>query len=97
MKKTVQVGNITIGGGAPVSIQSMCNTKTADVKGSLELQLKYLSLVRALFSEVNPIPVKQAMNFMGMEVGPMRLPLTNMEPENAAVLLEELKKVGLVK
>ena len=36
MKKTVQVGNITIGGGAPVSIQSMCNTKTADVKGSLE-------------------------------------------------------------
>ena len=36
MKKTVQVGNITLGGGAPVSIQSMCNTKTADVKGSLE-------------------------------------------------------------
>ena len=68
-----------------------------DVKGSLELQLKYLPLVRALFSEVNPIPVKKAMNLMGMEVGPMRLPLTEMEPETTAVLLAELKNVGLVK
>lgn len=83
---------------APRDTHDICAKYLAgDVKGSLELQLKYLPLVRALFSEVNPIPVKKAMNLMGMEVGPMRLPLTEMEPENAAVLLEELKKVGLVK
>ena len=64
---------------------------------SLALQLKYLPLVRALFSEVNPIPVKQALNFMGFEVGPMRMPLSEMEPAHAQVLYEEMKKVGLVK
>ncbi len=64
---------------------------------SLAIQLKYLPLVRALFSEVNPIPVKQALNFMGFEVGPMRMPLTEMEPAHAQVLYEEMKKVGLVK
>ena len=83
---------------APRDTHDICAKYLAgDVQGSLELQLKYLPLVRALFSEVNPIPVKKAMNLMGMEVGPMRLPLTEMEPENAAVLLAELKKVGLVK
>ena len=83
---------------APRDTHDICAKYLAgDVKGSLELQLKYLPLVRALFSEVNPIPVKKAMNLMGMEVGPMRLPLTEMEPETTAVLLAELKKVGLVK
>ena len=83
---------------APRDTHEICAKYLAgDVKGSLELQMKYLPLVRALFSEVNPIPVKKAMNLMGMEVGPMRMPLTEMEPENAAVLLAELKKVGLVK
>lgn len=67
-----------------------------DVKGSLDLQLKFLPLVNALFSEVNPIPVKKAMNLMGMEVGPLRLPLTEMEAAHAAVLKEELKKAGLL-
>ena len=67
-----------------------------DVQGSLALQMKYLPLVRALFCEVNPIPVKQALNFMGMEVGPMRMPLTEMEPEHAEVLRQEMKKVGLL-
>ena len=82
---------------APRDTHEICAKYLAgDVKGSLELQLKYLPLVRALFSEVNPIPVKKAMNLMGVGVGPMRLPLTEMEPENAAVLLAELKKVGLV-
>ena len=49
-----------------------------DVKGSLELQLKYLPLIDALFSEVNPIPVKKACEFMGMHVGNLRMPLTEM-------------------
>ncbi len=67
-----------------------------DTKGSLELQLKYLPLVAALFSEVNPIPVKAALNMMGMEVGPLRLPLTEMEEANAQTLRTEMQKVGLI-
>lgn len=68
-----------------------------DVKGSLELQLKYLSVINALFSEVNPIPVKKALNLMGMEVGSLRAPLTEMEDAHAKVLEEEMKKVGIIK
>ena len=48
-----------------------------------------------LFCEVNPIPVKKAMNLMGMEVGPLRAPLTEMEEEHAARLAEEMKRVGI--
>lgn len=66
-----------------------------DVKGSLELQLKYMKLVETLFCEVNPIPVKKAVNLMGMNVGGLRMPLTEMEPQNAAKLLEEMKKMGI--
>lgn len=50
-----------------------------DVQGSRDLQLHYLDLIAALFSDVNPIPVKEAMNLMGMEVGDCRLPLCGME------------------
>ena len=83
---------------APRDTHDICAKYLAgDVKGSLELQMKYLPLIRALFSEVNPIPVKKALNLMGMEVGPMRMPLTEMEEEHAKVLLAELKNVGIVK
>ena len=68
-----------------------------DVAGSRDLQLKYIPLIKALFSEVNPIPVKAAMNMMGMNVGSLRLPLTEMEDKNKAVLEQELRKVGLIK
>ena len=67
-----------------------------DVKKSLELQLKYLPLINALFSEVNPIPVKKALDFMGMEGGALRLPLTEMEDATAAKLQAEMKAVGLI-
>lgn len=63
---------------------------------SLKLQLKYFPLIKALFSEVNPIPVKKAMNLMGMEVGSLRLPLTEMEEVHVPKLAEEMKKVGLL-
>lgn len=66
-----------------------------DVKKSQELQLRYFALIKALFSEVNPIPVKKAMNLMGMEVGSLRLPLTEMEEEHAVKLAEEMKKAGI--
>ena len=67
-----------------------------DVKESLELQLKYLPLIKALFSEVNPIPVKKALNLMGMQVGTLRMPLTEMSEDKAAVLEAEMKKVGIL-
>lgn len=67
-----------------------------DTKESLRLQMKYLPLIDALFSEVNPIPVKMAMNLMGFEVGPLRLPLTEMEEAHAKVLAAELEKAGLL-
>lgn len=66
-----------------------------DHKKAMELQLKAIPLINALFSEVNPIPVKKAMNLMGMEVGSLRGPLTEMEDGNAKKLLEEMKKFGI--
>ncbi|WP_139904340.1 4-hydroxy-tetrahydrodipicolinate synthase [Clostridium thermarum] len=63
---------------------------------SLELQLKYLSLINALFIENNPIPVKTAMNLMGMNVGKLRLPLCDMSESNLNILKGELKKHGLI-
>lgn len=63
---------------------------------STKLQLDAIDLVGALFCEVNPIPVKQAMNFMGMEAGIMRRPLTTMEPENAARLKKAMQGYGLL-
>ncbi len=68
-----------------------------DVAKSCEMQLNYFDLVKALFCEVNPIPVKKALNLMGMEVGSLRLPLTEMEDANAKRLEEEMRKAGVIK
>lgn len=68
-----------------------------DVAKSCEMQLKYFDLVKALFCEVNPIPVKKALDLMGMEVGSLRLPLTEMEDANAKRLEEEMRKAGVIK
>lgn len=65
------------------------------VEESRELQLKVLPLVDTLFSEVNPIPVKKAMNLMGKEVGPLRGPLSEMEDANAEKLAKEMKAFGM--
>ena len=53
-----------------------------DIEGSRKIQLDALPLINALFCEVNPIPAKAALNLMGMEVGSLRAPLTDMEPAN---------------
>lgn len=66
-----------------------------DVIGSRELQLQLLPLINALFCEVNPIPIKKAVNLMGFHVGELRMPLTEMEPVNAERLLKEMKAVGI--
>lgn len=66
-----------------------------DIAGSCELQLKALPLIGQLFSEVNPIPVKMALNFMGLEAGGLRMPLTEMEPEHAQKLKKAMVDFGI--
>ena len=66
-----------------------------ETEESLKLQLKYMKLIDALFCEVNPIPVKKAVNLMGMNAGGLRMPLTEMEAQNAVRLAEEMKKLGI--
>ena len=65
-----------------------------DVKGSQELQIKLLPVILALFSEVNPIPVKAAMNMLGFNVGSLRMPLSEMEDAHKEVLRQALKDAG---
>lgn len=67
-----------------------------DVEESRRIQLEAMPLVDALFCEVNPIPVKCAMNMMGLEAGPLRRPLTEMEEENAARLRTAMEGFGLL-
>lgn len=68
-----------------------------DYKSGADLQLRYLDLIDRLFIEVNPIPIKAAMNIMGMEVGETRLPLCEMEPSNLEKLKASMQKIGLIK
>lgn len=82
---------------APQQTHDICAKYLAgDVKESAKLQLKAIPLVDALFSEVNPIPVKKALNLMGMEVGPLRMPLTEMTDANAAKLAKAMKDFGIL-
>jgi len=66
------------------------------IKESCALQTKLLDLINSLFIEVNPIPVKTAMNLMGFNVGPLRLPLYDMEDKNLEALKTQLKLNGLI-
>lgn len=68
-----------------------------DVTGGRKLQLGTLNLIKALFSDVSPIPVKAAMNLMGMNVGSCRMPLVDMNEKNLDILSNELKEYGLIK
>lgn len=82
---------------APRQIHEICEKYFAgDVEGSCKEQLRAIPLCSALFCEVNPIPVKKAMNLMGKEVGSLRAPLTEMEPENAAKLEKVMKEYGIL-
>lgn len=67
-----------------------------DVKASLDIQLKYLPLINALFCEVNPIPIKKAVELAGLASGVLRRPLTEMEPENTSRLMKEMKSIGII-
>ncbi len=97
---------MSVGGSGVISVYAnvmpeMCHQIAADwLSGNHEKavanQLKYLKLMNDLFLEVNPIPVKAAMNMIGLNVGPMRLPLCEMNEANAAVLRNSLKEAGLL-
>ena len=65
------------------------------MKGSAALQLKALPLIEQLFCEVNPIPVKKAMQLMGVECGPLRMPLTEISPEHEKNLAQAMKDFGI--
>lgn len=83
---------------APAKVHQMCDSFfKGDIETARKIQLEGLPLVDALFSEVNPIPVKKALNLMGMEVGPLRSPLCEMGEANAAKLAEVMKNYGLLK
>ena len=96
---------LSLGGKGVISVLSNIAPKethdivarfmAGDVAGSLELQLRALPLVEALFCEVNPIPAKTAMNLLGWEVGPLRMPLTEMTEANAGQLARAMQNFGI--
>lgn len=82
---------------APKETHDICAKFLAgDLEGSRKLQLKALPLVDALFSEVNPIPVKKALNLMGYEVGGLRMPLTELTEANTIKLEKAMKEFGIL-
>lgn len=82
---------------APRETHKMCKFMLeGDYEKARELQFKYLSLIGALFCEVNPIPVKTSLNLMGMSVGPLRMPLCDMEDNTLLQLKTELKNVQII-
>lgn len=82
---------------APRQTHEICSRYfEGDTAGSMELQLKAVPLVEALFSEVNPIPVKKAVQLMGLCGGTLRMPMTEMEPAHAEKLAEEMKAFGIL-
>lgn len=82
----------------PKDTHDMCELYLAGkTKEALKIQLDSLALTNSLFIETNPIPVKTAMNVLGMNVGDLRLPLCDMTDANLEVLKKELKNYGLLK
>lgn len=96
---------LSVGGSGVISVlANVCPKDThdlvqkffdGDIEGSRKLQLDLKPLIDALFIEVNPIPVKTAMNLLGFEVGDLRLPLADMDEKNLQVLKQELVNAGL--
>ena len=87
----------TMGNIAPADIQAIVDKFLAgDLAGSRKLQLGILPLVRLLFTDVNPMPVKTALRMMGFDMGSCRLPLVDIEPALAAELEHAMKEYGLI-
>ena len=98
---------LAIGGKGVISVLSnVAPTQTheicakffeGDVEGARKLQMDALPLIHALFSEVNPIPVKEAMNLLGWNAGPCRMPLSPMDAANKEKLTAAMRNYGLLK
>lgn len=98
---------MALGGKGVISVLSnVCPKETHEiaqlcldnnVAAAAEMQIKYLELINDLFMDVNPIPVKEAMNLMGFSTGECRLPLLRMEQSKIDVLAASMKKVGVIK
>ena len=96
---------LSVGGSGVISVlANVCPKEThdlvakffeGDIEGSRELQLGMKPLIDSLFIEVNPVPVKTAMNLLGFNVGDLRLPLAEMDENNLKVLKQELINWGL--
>ena len=67
-----------------------------DFAAASQLQIRYMDLIDALFTEVNPIPIKAAMNLLGQEAGPLRLPLCDISEKNLEVLRRAMTRAGLL-
>lgn len=97
---------MALGGKGVISVVSNCLPKETheiaqacldnDFLKARELQLKYLDFINHLFIDVNPIPVKKAMNIMGKDVGECRLPLVSMSDENIQKLEDSMRKLGII-
>lgn len=82
---------------APRQMHDICQKYfDGDVEGSMREQLRAIELCDALFCEVNPIPVKAALNLMGRNVGPLHMPLTEMEPKNLEILKTAMQNYGIL-
>lgn len=98
---------LSLGGVGVISVvANICPKEThdlvlsflnGDIKKSRELQLSMKPLIDSLFVEVNPVPIKHAMNLLGMNVGGLRLPLSDMQEENLELLKKQLQKSNLLK
>ena len=92
---------LSLGGTGVISVfANICPRQTHDMVAAYlagdtgrarAMQLEYLDLINKLFIEVNPIPVKEAMNMLGMDVGGFRLPLCEMEKAHREVLADALR------
>lgn len=82
---------------APEQTHEICQKFfDGDIEGSRRMQLEAMDLCNALFCEVNPIPVKKALNLMGMEAGHLRMPLSEMEEANAKRLKKAMTAYGIL-
>ncbi len=98
--------SLSLGGLGVISVLSnimpkethdmVMNYMSGNVEAAREFQLKAIPLINALFCEVNPIPVKTALNLMGMNVGPLRRPMSPMEPQNVERLKKAMADMGLL-
>ena len=98
---------LALGGKGVISVTSniipkenhdmVMNFLNGKVEESIKAQIHYIDLVRAMFIEVNPVPVKEAMNIMGFDVGPCRSPLGPLSEKNREYVAQIINKYGIKK